>query len=80
MPIMTIILAFGMFIGVGTTTNISIKLGQGKRDEAEKIIGNAITLAIIVGLLISIIGLAFGNQILHYLVQVKDVYLMQKHI
>ncbi len=65
MPIMTIILAFGMLIGVGTTTNISIKLGQGKRDEAEKLIGNAITLAVVVGLLISVIGLAFGNQILH---------------
>lgn len=30
MPIMTIMLAFGMLIGVGTATNISIKLGQGK--------------------------------------------------
>ena len=27
MPIMTIILAFGMLIGVGSATNISIKLG-----------------------------------------------------
>jgi len=65
MPIMTIILAFGMLIGIGTTTNISIKLGQGKKEEAEKLIGNAITLAVVVGLLISIIGLVFGNQILH---------------
>ena len=63
-PIMTIIIAFGMLIGVGATTNISIKLGQGKREEAEKLIGNAITLAIIVGLLISVIGLTFENQIL----------------
>ena len=64
MPIMTIILAFGMLIGVGSVTNISIKLGQGKREEAEQIIGNAITLAVVVGLLISIIGLTFENQIL----------------
>ena len=63
-PIMTIIIAFGMLIGVGATTNISIKLGQDKREEAEKLIGNAITLAIIVGLLISVIGLTFENQIL----------------
>ena len=65
MPIMTIIMAFGMLIGIGATTNISIKLGQDKKEEAEKLIGNAITLAVIVGLLISVIGLIFGNQILH---------------
>ena len=65
MPIMTIIMAFGMLIGIGTTTNISIKLGQGKKEEAEKLIGNAITLAIIVGLLISVFGLIFENQILN---------------
>ncbi|MGL5312089.1 MAG: MATE family efflux transporter, partial [Peptostreptococcaceae bacterium] len=64
MPIMTIILAFGMLIGIGTATNISIKLGQGKKEEAEKLIGHAITLSIIVGLSITTIGLLFGNQIL----------------
>lgn len=64
MPVMTIILAFGMLIGIGTATNISIKLGQGKKDEAEKFIGNAISLAIIIGLIIMVIGLIFGNQIL----------------
>ena len=65
MPIMTIVLAFGMLIGIGTTKNISIKFGQGKKEEAERLIGNAITLAIIIGLLASVIGLTFGNQILH---------------
>ena len=40
MPIMTIIMAFGMLIGIGTTTNISIKLGQGKKEEAEKLISS----------------------------------------
>ena len=64
MPIMTIIIAFGMLVGIGATTNISIKLGQGKRDEAESIIGNSITLAIIIGLLLTIIGLVFSDQIL----------------
>ncbi|MBO3446136.1 MATE family efflux transporter [Clostridium sp. CCUG 7971] len=64
MPIMTIILAFGMLIGVGATANISIKLGQGKKEEAETIIGNTITLSVIVSLLISIIGILFGDIIL----------------
>ena len=64
MPIMTIILAFGLLIGVGTATNISIKLGQGKREDAEKLIGNAITLAILVGLMITTLGIIFEDQIL----------------
>lgn len=64
MPIMTIILAFGMLIGIGSTANISIKLGQGKRDDAEIIIGNSITLSVIIGLAISIIGILFGDVIL----------------
>ncbi|MEG1311685.1 MAG: MATE family efflux transporter [Romboutsia sp.] len=64
MPIMTIILAFAMLIGVGATANISIKLGQGKKDEAEIIIGNTITLSIIVSVIISIIGILFGDNIL----------------
>ena len=64
MPIMTIILAFGMLVGIGATTNISIKLGQAKREEAEGIIGNSITLAIVIGLLLTIVGLVFSDQIL----------------
>lgn len=64
LPIMTIILAFSMLVGIGATTNISIKLGQGKRDEAEKIIGNSITLAIVIGFIITILGILFCDPIL----------------
>ncbi len=64
LPIMTIILAFSMLIGIGATTNISIKLGQGKREDAERIIGNSISLSIIIGLIISVIGIIFGDTIL----------------
>ncbi|MDK2563231.1 MATE family efflux transporter [Romboutsia sedimentorum] len=64
MPIMTIILAFAMLIGIGVTTNISIKLGQGKKEEAQKLIGNGITLSIIISVIISIVGIIFGDSIL----------------
>ncbi|RDY29408.1 MATE family efflux transporter [Romboutsia weinsteinii] len=64
LPIMTILLAFAMLVGIGATTNISIKLGQGKRNDAEKIIGNTITLSVIVGATLTIIGIVFGNNIL----------------
>ena len=64
MPISTIILACGMLVGIGTTANISIKLGQGQREIAEQIIGNNITLSILISLVITIIGLAFKQPIL----------------
>lgn len=64
MPIMSIILAFAMLIGIGATTNISIKLGAGKKEEAQNIIGNSITLSIIISLIISILGIIFGDNIL----------------
>ncbi|MDU4936531.1 MAG: MATE family efflux transporter [Peptostreptococcaceae bacterium] len=64
MPIMTIILAFGMLVGIGATTNISIKLGQGKREEAEHIVGNSITLALIIGIILTVVGTIFSDSIL----------------
>lgn len=65
MPISTIILGFGMLVGVGTAANISLKMGQGRKDEAEKILGNAFSLIIIISLIITIVGLYFGKDILY---------------
>ena len=58
LPIMTILVAFGTLIGVGATTKVSIKLGEGKRDDAEKIIGNSFTLTIILSIIITVFGLS----------------------
>lgn len=64
MPIMTIIMAFGMLIGIGTSARISLKLGEHKREEAEKHLGSAFTLIIVASVLITIIGLVFMHKIL----------------
>lgn len=64
MPILTIALAFGMLVGVGSATNVSIKLGQGKKEEAQDIIGTGMFLSVILGILLTIIGLLFSKQIL----------------
>lgn len=64
MPVMSVITAFGTLVGVGSTTNISIKLGQGKRDEAEHIIGNAISLAVIIGATLTIFGTVYLDKML----------------
>lgn len=64
LPLTTIILAFGMLIGIGTASILSIRLGQGEREKAEKIIGNEISLIIIFGVIITIVGLTFSSQVL----------------
>lgn len=67
LPITTIIMAFGMLIGVGSAANISIQLGKKKKDGAENILGNAFTMLILIGLFITIFGNAFAKPILNSL-------------
>lgn len=63
-PIMNIIMAFGMLVGIGTSSLISIRLGQRRREDAEQILGNALVLTIILAVLLSLFGLIFLDQIL----------------
>lgn len=65
MPLFTIIGAFCVSIAVGGSTNISIKLGEGNKEEAEKILGNTFLLELIVGICIMIIGTVFLDEILY---------------
>lgn len=65
-PIMLILMAVGMLIAVGATSLISIKLGQGKPEEAEKIMGNAALLLVASALAISLFGLVFINPLLRF--------------
>ncbi len=63
-PIMLIIMAFAMLIGIGANSLVAIKLGQQKKEEAEHIMGNALILLIIISIIISAIGLIFLTPIL----------------
>lgn len=64
LPIVIILMAFGMLIGIGACTLVSIKLGEDNKDYAEKILGQALILDIIVSLLISLLGLIFLTPML----------------
>lgn len=64
LPIMTVILGFGLLIGVGTSARINLSLGKGEKDVAENHLGNAMTLIIIIGLIITIGGLLFSKPLL----------------
>ena len=63
-PITNVIMAFGMLVGIGGAAVVSIKLGQNKKEDAEKILGNAFVLVVIMSIVVSIIGLIFLEPIL----------------
>ncbi|MGE5391222.1 MAG: MATE family efflux transporter [Deltaproteobacteria bacterium] len=64
MPISFIILAFGLLVGVGSGALVSIRLGQGKREEAENILGNAFTLVLIISVVVSGLLLFYLERLL----------------
>lgn len=63
-PIMIVGMAFGMLVGMGATALISIRLGEQKKEEAERILGNAFILNIIISIILTILGLIFLHPIL----------------
>jgi putative MATE family efflux protein len=65
-PIMLILMAVSVLIGVGATSLISIRLGEKKPEEAEKIAGNATLLLILLPICISIIYFLFTDTILSF--------------
>jgi len=65
LPITFIIMGFSMLFGIGSGANISIKLGQNKKDEAEKIFGTGFFMLVVTGFVITVIGLLFLDQIVN---------------
>ena len=46
-PILIFVQAFGMLIGVGASSRVSILLGENKHDQAERILSNALLLTLV---------------------------------
>ncbi|MDR0725502.1 MAG: MATE family efflux transporter [Prevotellaceae bacterium] len=65
-PFMNLAAAFGSLVGVGASTLISIKLGQKDYASANKVLGNTLTLNIIIGILLSIACYPFLDSILYF--------------
>lgn len=63
-PIMIILMAFGMLVGVGASAVVSLRLGEHKKEEAEKILGNALSLAVILSVALTTGLLLFLDPIL----------------
>ncbi len=65
-PFTLLMLAFGMLIGFGGTALISIRLGQQRKADAERILGNATVLLVLVSAVITVVGLQLIDPILRF--------------
>ncbi len=65
MPIMSITAAFGSMVGVGGSALTSIRLGQGNKASAFRILGNVVLLNIIFGVVTMVACLLFLNKLLY---------------
>lgn len=65
-PFMNLSGAFGAAVGVGASTCISVKLGQKDYQTAEHLLGNTVTLNLIIGLAFMVACLIFLDPILRF--------------
>ena len=63
-PFMNLSAAFGAAVGVGSSTCISVKLGQRDYQTAEHLLGNTVTLNLIIGFTFMVVSLIFLDPIL----------------
>ncbi|GHV72938.1 MATE family efflux transporter [Spirochaetia bacterium] len=67
LPLITITMAFAMLFGVGAANMISMRLGQGRRPEAENALNHCFWLLVGIGIIIMTVELALLDPILSLL-------------
>ncbi len=72
LPIISIVIAFANLFGMGGAPLCSIARGRGDNEEAEEIMGNAFFLMISFGIVITIVGLIFKEDLLWLFGASKD--------
>ena len=65
-PFMNLSGAFGAAVGVGASTCISVKLGQRDYQTAQHLLGNTVTLNLIIGFAFMVVCLVFLDPILRF--------------
>ena len=65
-PLMNLSTAFGTLVGAGAATMLSVLLGQQHYKAANKILGNVVSLNIIIGFLFMAISLIYIDPILYF--------------
>ena len=64
MPLMMIVMAIGMLIGFGTNSQISIRLGEKRHEEAEQLLGQGMFLFVITSFAFTFLALLFIDPLL----------------
>ena len=64
LPLMTVSLAFAMLFGIGAANMISMRLGQGRKQDAENALAHCFFLLLGTGILITVLGIIFLEPIL----------------
>jgi putative MATE family efflux protein len=72
MPLMTINMAIAMLFGIGSANMISMRLGQGRRDEAENALNHCFFLLLFIGITVTVVGSIFIEPLLSILGAQKD--------
>lgn len=65
-PLMNLAAAFGSLVGVGASTFVSVKLGQKDYVTAQQILGNVVSLNLIIGIVFTVLTLLFLDPILYF--------------
>ena len=65
-PLMNLSTAFGTLVGAGAATMLSVLLGQRNYKAANKVLGNVVSLNIIIGLVFMALALIFIDPILYF--------------
>jgi len=65
-PLMNLCAAFGAAVGVGASTLMSLRLGQGQDRKARQVLGNMVALNLIIGIGVGVIALLFLDPILRF--------------
>ena len=66
MPMMNLTAAFGAMIGAGSAALTSIRLGQGNKAAAERILGNVVLLNVLLGVVLMAFGLCYLDELLYF--------------
>lgn len=65
-PLMNLSTAFGTLVGAGAATMLSVLLGQRNYSAASKVLGNVVSLNVIIGLAFMLVALIFIDPILYF--------------
>ena len=64
MPVIILVMAFSSLIGMGGAPQAAIRMGQGRNDEAERILGNCTTMVVVLAVVLTGVFLGFGEPLL----------------